>query len=164
MKAGGAAHDAAGVALRAAMAPPVASASSPPRSEGRATSSSTRAISPSPLAGATERIEFGSVVEFDPEACDHCRLRANCTATSAGSGRTVAIAENERLQHRLRKQQRTPTGRASLRERVAVEHKLAHIGRGQGRRARYRGVRKNLFDLRRACVIQNFETIQRKAG
>jgi hypothetical protein len=115
-------------------------------------------------AGETERIEFGSVVEFDPEACDHCRVRAKCTAASAGSGRTVAIAENERLQHKLRKLQKTPTGRAKLRERVAVEHRLAHIGRRQGRRARYRGVRKNLFDLRRACAIQNFETIQRKAA
>ncbi len=55
-------------------------------------------------------------------------------------------------------------GRDKLRERVAVEHRLAHIGRRQGRRARYRGVRKNLFDLRRACAIQNFETIQRKAA
>jgi hypothetical protein len=115
-------------------------------------------------AGETERIEFGSVVEFDPEACDHCHLRANCTAASAGTGRTVTIAENERLQHRLRKLQKTRAGRAKLRERVAVEHRLAHIGRRQGRRARYRGVRKNLFDLRRACAIQNFETIQRKAA
>jgi hypothetical protein len=115
-------------------------------------------------AGETERIEFGSVVEFDPEACDHCHLRANCTGAGAGTGRTVAIAENERLQHKLRKLQKTPTGRAKLRERVAVEHRLAHIGRRQGRRARYRGVRKNLFDLRRACAIQNFETIQRKAA
>ena len=115
-------------------------------------------------AGETEHIEFGSVVEFDPEACDHCRLRANCTAASPGTGRTVAIAENERLQQKLRKLQKTPAGRAKLRERVAVEHRLAHIGRRQGRRARYRGVRKNLFDLRRACAIQNFETIQRKAA
>ncbi len=89
-------------------------------------------------AGETERIEFGSVVEFDPEACDHCHLRARCTAASAGTGRTVAIAENERLQHNLRKLQKTPTGRAKLRERVAVEHRLAHISRRQGRRARYR--------------------------
>ena len=115
-------------------------------------------------AGETERIEFGSVVEFDPEACDHCRLRANCTAASAGSGRTVTIAQNERLQHKLRKLQKTRIGRTKLRERVCVEHRLAHLARRQGRRARYRGVRKNLFDLRRACAIQNFETIQRKAA
>jgi len=115
-------------------------------------------------AGETEHIEFGSVVEFDPEACDRCQLRASCTAASPGTGRTVAIAENERLQQKLRKLQKTRAGRAKLRERVAVEHRLAHIGRRQGRRARYRGVRKNLFDLRRACAIQNFETIQRKAA
>ena len=36
-----------------------------------------------------------------------------------------------------------------LRERVGVEHRLAHLVRRQGRRARYRGVRRNLFDLRR---------------
>jgi len=115
-------------------------------------------------AGETERIEFGSVVEFDPEACDHCSLRAKCTAATLGNGRTVAIAENERLQHRLRKHIATPRGRAKLRERVGVEHKLAHLVRRQGRRARYRGVRKNLFDLRRAAAIQNLETIQRKVA
>jgi DDE family transposase len=96
-------------------------------------------------------------------ACDHCRLRANCTAACAGSCRTVVIAENERLQHKLRKLQKT-SGRAKLRQRVAVEHRLAHLARRHGRRARDRGVRKNLFDLRRAYAIQNLETIQRKAA
>jgi Transposase DDE domain/Transposase domain (DUF772) len=115
-------------------------------------------------AGETERLEFGSVVEFDPEACDHCPMRAKCTAATLGNGRTVAIAENERLQHRLRKHIATPRGRSKLRERVAVEHKLAHLVRRQGRRARYRGVRKNLFDVRRAAALQNLETIQRKAA
>jgi Transposase DDE domain len=115
-------------------------------------------------AGETERISFGSVTEFDPETCDHCALRAKCTAASAGAGRTVNIAEDERLQHRLRKDLATPRGRARLRERVAVEHKLAHVVRRQGRRARYRGVRKNLFDLRRASAIQNLEAIQRKVA
>lgn len=115
-------------------------------------------------AGETEHIEFGSVVEFDPEACDHCHLRAKCTAATTGNGRTVAIAENEQLQHRLRKRIATPRGRAKLRERVAVEHKLAHLVRRQGRHARYRGVRKNLFDVRRAAALQNLETIQRKVA
>jgi len=115
-------------------------------------------------AGETERIVFGAVTEFDPEVCDPCPLRANCTAASAGSGRTVNIAADERLQQRLRKHLATPRGRARLRERVGVEHKLAHLVRRQGRRARYRGVRKNLFDLRRASAIQNLEAIQRKVA
>ncbi len=111
-----------------------------------------------------EPIEFGSVTEFDPEACDHCPQRAKCTAAAPGTGRSVNIAEDERLQHRLRKHLATPRGRERLRERVGVEHKLAHLVRRQGRRARYRGVRKNLFDLRRASAIQNLEAIQRKVA
>ena len=115
-------------------------------------------------AGETERIVFGTVTEFDPEVCDQCTLRPKCTASVAGSGRTVSIAPDERLQQRLRKHIATPRGRARLRERVGVEHKLAHLVRRQGRRARYRGVRKNLFDLRRASAIQNLEAIQRKVA
>jgi Transposase DDE domain/Transposase domain (DUF772) len=115
-------------------------------------------------AGEVERIEFGSVTEFDPEACDQCDLRAQCTAASAGTGRSVNIAEDEQLQQRLRKLLATPRGRARLRERVGVEHRLAHLARRQGRRARYRGVRKNLLDLRRASAIQNLEAIHRKVA
>ena len=99
-------------------------------------------------AGEVERIEFGSVTEFDPEPCDPCKLRSRCTAASSGTGRTVNIAEDERLQHRLRKYLTTPRGRAQLRQRVGVEHRLAHLVRRQGR------VRRNLYDLRRASAIQ----------
>jgi hypothetical protein len=110
-------------------------------------------------AGETERFTTGSTVEFEPEVCDRCPLRERCTDTSPGHGRTVSIADNEPLQHRLRKLTRTAQGRARLRERVPVEHRLAHVSRRQGRRARYRGVRKNVFDLRRASAITNLETI-----
>jgi transposase len=80
-------------------------------------------------------------------------LRPQCT-TSA-SGRSVSIHPDEALLQELRERQQTPQGRAQLRERVAVEHALAHIGHWQGRRARYGGVRKNVFDLRRCAVIHN---------
>jgi hypothetical protein len=113
-------------------------------------------------AGHTERIEFGTTVEFDPEHCDSCLLRKQCTDTSLGHGRTISIAENEALQKRLRKLAATPAGRERLRKRVPVEHSLAHAGRRQGRRARYRGCRKNLYDWRRAATITNLETIQRE--
>ena len=113
-------------------------------------------------AGEVERIDLGADVEFDADACDHCPLRAQCTSAAPGTGRSVTIADNERLQHRLRKLVATPRGRERLRERIPVEHSLAHIGRRQGRRARYRGTRKNLFDLRRAAAVQNLETIDRR--
>jgi hypothetical protein len=38
-------------------------------------------------------------------------------------------------------------------ERFRRAQALAHLVRRQSRRARYRGVRKNLFDLRRAAAI-----------
>jgi Transposase DDE domain len=68
---------------------------------------------------------------------------------------------DEHLLAELRQRQLTPYGRAKLRERTAVEHTLAHIGHWQGRRARYRGERKNLFDLRRIAVVHNLHVIAR---
>lgn len=112
-------------------------------------------------AGETELFEPGSTVHFDPEACGACRLRAQCTEAASGRGRSVSIAEDEALQKKLRKLQASRSGRESLRERVAVEHSLAHVAARKGPKARYVGVRKNLFDLRRAAAIQNLEAVQR---
>ena len=113
-------------------------------------------------AGEVERIDLGADVEFNADACARCALRAQCTTVAPGSGRSVTIADDEVLQQRLRKLISTPRGRERLRERVAVEHSLAHLGRRQGRRARYRGTRKNLLDVRRAAAVQNLETICRR--
>jgi transposase len=68
---------------------------------------------------------------------------------------------DEALLQELRERQQTPQGRAKLRERVAVEHALAPIGHWQGRRARYRGVRKKVFDLRRCAVVHNLHVLAR---
>lgn len=112
-------------------------------------------------AGEIEHFEPGQTVEFDPEACGSCPLRSQCTLSASGRGRTVQIAEDEQRQHQLRKLQSTPSGRARLRERTGIEHRLAHIAARKGPHARYRGTRKNLYDLRRAAAIQNLETIHR---
>jgi transposase len=76
----------------------------------------------------------------------------------------VSIHPDEALLAELRKRQATPAGRAELRERVKVEHALAHVGHWQGRRARYHGTRKNLFDLRRVAVIHNLHVLARSAS
>lgn len=111
--------------------------------------------------GHVQGFALGTVVEFDPDVCDRCALRAQCTTAAFGRGRSVAIAENEPLQQRLRKQIQTSAGRQALRERTMIEHKLAHISQRQGNHARYLGIRKNTFDLRRASAIQNLETLHR---
>jgi len=111
--------------------------------------------------GQKKHFTLGSIVEFDADICDHCKKRSECTTAELGHGRTVSISENERLQKRLRKQVKTKAGRERLRKRTGIEHRLAHISRRQGPRARYKGIRKNTLDLRRASAIQNLETIQR---
>jgi transposase len=113
-------------------------------------------------AGITIPFEPGHIVHFPKATCAACPLRARCTTSS--KGRSVAIHPDEALLAELRERQATPAGRAKLRERVQVEHALAHIGHWQGRRARYRGTRKNLFDLRRAAVVHNLHVIARQPG
>ena len=101
----------------------------------------------------------GGTVRFPAATCAACPLRDRCTTSV--HGRSVAVHPDERLLVELRQRQATPDGRAKLRERVAVEHALAHIGRWQGRRARYRGARKTLFDLRRCAVVHNLHVLAR---
>src|SRR3989440_2121216 len=101
----------------------------------------------------------GGVVHFPKKSCVQCPLQAQCTTSP--KGRSVSIHPDEALLVELRQRQLTPAGRAQLRERVAVEHTLAHIGHWQGERARYRGLRKNLFDLRRCAVIHNLHVFSR---
>jgi hypothetical protein len=101
----------------------------------------------------------GGKVQFPAQLCAACPLRVQCTTSTRG--RSVQIHPDERLLAELRTRQLTPQGRAKLRERVAVEHTLAHIGHWQGRRARYLGQPKNLFDLRRCAVVHNLHVIAR---
>jgi len=106
--------------------------------------------------------EVGGVVQFPAASCGTCPLRERCTQSR--HGRSVTIHPDERLLEELRARQLTPHGRAKLRERTAVEHGLAHVGYWQGDRARYRGVRKNVFDLRRTAVVHNLHVIARQPG
>src|SRR5258708_35761908 len=106
------------------------------------------------------RCGISTVSSCSKATCAACPLRERCTTSPAG--RSVAIHPDETLLAELRARQATPAGRAKLRERVQVEHALAHIGRWQGRLARYTGTRKNLFDLRRAAIVSNLHVIARQ--
>lgn len=111
-------------------------------------------------AGHTEKIQLGVVTHFPAETCDACPMRAHCTDAAPGRGRSVAIASDEPLQKRLRTSIKTRDGRARLRERVLIEHRLAHHARKQGHRARYLGLRNNVFDARRHAATLNLEHLQ----
>jgi transposase len=111
-------------------------------------------------AGVAMPFAPGRTVRFPAGTCAACPLRARCTTST--HGRSVSIHPDEALLAELRERQQDPDGRAKLRERVAVEHALAHVGHWQGRRARYLGTRKNLFDLRRVAVVHNLHIIARQ--
>ena len=110
-------------------------------------------------AGVSMPFAPGKTMHFPKDTCATCPIRQRCTTSS--NGRSLAIHPDEALLAELRQRQATPAGRAKLRERVQVEHALAHVGHWQGRRARYRGTRKNLFDLRRVAVVHNLHIIAR---
>jgi hypothetical protein len=104
-------------------------------------------------AGQSVPLVVGTVARFPKSACGPCHLRVQCT--DAQAGRSLAIHREEQMLVELRTRQRTVEGRANLRRRTAVEHGLANVGRSQGRRARYVGLRKNLYDVRRHGAVVN---------
>jgi len=115
-------------------------------------------------AGQTQKFTVGKTTQFNPTTCGTCPLRSRCTKAANDVGRTVHIAKDEQRQHRFRKLVKTVNGRAVLRKRVAVEHRLAHLAMKQGPRARYRGQRMNLFDLRRFASLLNLQVLQRRGA
>ena len=109
--------------------------------------------------GISLPFEEGKTIRFPSKECQSCPLKEQCTTSKRG--RTVSIHRNEALFQELRQRQLTSAGREKLRQRVTVEHSLSHVGRWQGRQARYNGVAKNLFDLRRVAVVHNLHVIMR---
>ena len=114
-------------------------------------------------AGAVVPFDLGATAHFPAATCRACPKRELCT-TSSARGRSVAIHEQEAFFVELRAKQRTPEGRAQLRQRTVVEHGLAAISRSQGTSARYVGTRKNLLDLRRHAAVANLHAAARMAA
>ena len=104
----------------------------------------------------------GGQAHFTLPMCGACPQRAGCQKAGAKDGRTISIGPNEQLLQHLAAAPRTSAGRARLRERVAVEHTLAHQVRRRGRRARYRGIAKNDFDVCRIAAVNNLMAIDRR--
>lgn len=109
-------------------------------------------------ANKTVSYTKGRMTAYFGAECENCRLQTRCT--SSANGRGIRIHEDEVLHRELRSQSRSARGRSALRDRVAVEHRLARIGATQTDRARYKGTRKNTFDLRRHAALANLIEIR----
>jgi Transposase DDE domain/Transposase domain (DUF772) len=89
--------------------------------------------------------------------CRSCPLRRQCT-TAAG-GRSVSVHPQEGMLQEARSYQESATGRAHLRERVVVEHRLARLGQlGMGQ-ARYLGRAKTGCQLLLLATIANLRRV-----
>jgi hypothetical protein len=100
----------------------------------------------------TQDKEGGKTFAFGA-VCRACPLRAHCT--TATGGRTLAVHAQEALLRAARAAQATLEGRAQLRARVVVEHRLARLGQLGVGQARYRGRQKSGFQLLILAAIAN---------
>ncbi len=104
-------------------------------------------------AGKTARYKTPERIARFGEQCGGCPDRSRCTTSQ--NGRSLRVHEQESLLRKLGERSASPRGRASLRPRVGVEHRLARVGAHQTDRARYKGTRKNTLDLRRHAALAN---------
>lgn len=100
-----------------------------------------------------------STVQFAADTCQACALRAACT--TAVGGRSISLHPQEAMLQQLRATMHTPEGRTTLRQRTTVEHSLARLDHIQGKKARYKGTRKNTLDVRRCATITNLQSLAR---
>ena len=110
--------------------------------------------------GQSADIVLGKKTDFPAQKCDICVLRSQCTKRKSGQGRSLRIHKHEDLFQELSQLEKTKEGREKLRQRTGVEHGLARISQRQDKKARYNGTRKNTFELRMICAIQNLERAQ----
>jgi hypothetical protein len=111
-------------------------------------------------AGKVAHIE-GDHARFSSSDCAPCPQRPQCQKPGARSPRAIHIHPQEALLQHLVRRRDTSEGRAAMRQRTAIEHVLAHVVFRQGDRARFFGIRKNEFDMRRTGAIFNLQAIDR---
>jgi hypothetical protein len=85
--------------------------------------------------------------------CRDCPLQSRCTKSPRG--RKVCLSPQEALLQSAREYQATPEGRARLKERVVVEHRLARLGQLGIGQARYVGRKATEFQLAVASAVAN---------
>lgn len=93
---------------------------------------------------------------FSADQCGPCPIRADCTV---GPRRRVTLNFHEARLQAARAEQLQPRTKRKLRRRAVVERKLADLKRHGMGRARYRGERKVLLQLRLTAGLANIKRI-----
>lgn len=107
-------------------------------------------------AGKKIKLRLGKDLCFSSSICFSCPIKSRClSGNKKWKGRTLRVREDEFFQDQKRKKMKTPQGRAEIRKRALVEHRISHQVKSQGRKAQYLGSRKNQFDGRCHAAILN---------
>lgn len=93
------------------------------------------------------------VLKFGAGRCGPCPLRARCTSNR--DGRIVTLNFHEARLQGARAEQTRPSTRRKLRRRSLVERKLAELKTHGMHKARYRGQRKVLLQVRLTAAFVN---------
>jgi transposase len=92
-------------------------------------------------------------LSFPADVCGACPLRAQCTTSP--KGRRIILNFHEARLQAARLEQAKPSTRRKLRRRSLVERKLAELKMHGMGKARYRGARKVLLQLRLTAALVN---------
>jgi len=109
----------------------------------------------------TQKSDGSKVFRFGKK-CEDCPFRGQCTRSK--SGRQVQVHAQEALLQQAREFQKTPEGKAALRGRVAIEHRLARLGQLGIGQARYVGRKKVRFQVLLAATVANLRRTWNWAG
>jgi transposase len=99
----------------------------------------------------------GGRFSFPAATCAACPLRAQCVRGK--EPRRIHIQAEEALQQQARVHNQTAAGRKSLRERVAVEHRIARLVQLGIRQSRYRGKKKTRWQVVMAAMAANVSLV-----
>lgn len=97
------------------------------------------------------------VLKFGAQRCDPCALRECCTTNR--QGRSVTLNFHEARLQAARAEQTRPSTRRKLRRRSLVERKLAELKTHGMGKARYRGQRKVLLQIRLTAALVNLKKL-----
>lgn len=103
----------------------------------------------------------GKAHRFPSAVCRACSLRDRCVTPKNKYGRAVGTHRYETFFREMHEDLKTPEGRERRRARTPIEHTLARVGQIQSRRARFRGLKKNQFDLVRTAIVANLYVLDR---
>ena len=111
----------------------------------------------------------GKIVElyafrFPAALCDACPLRDLCVKGKRGQGRSVSLHPQEALLQEARALQASAAYAPYRVLRQSAEHRLARIVQLGGRKARYFGRTKTLFQVLMAATVANLTLVARATG